>query len=385
MDILSREELRTLLDRPPTACVSLFLPTQGAEPASQQGLIRLENLIRQAEERLLARGLAPAPARALLAPALRLLGDRPFWSRERPGVAIFVAPELFRVYSLPLPVDELVVVDYRFHVTPLLPLLGGDGVFYLLSIGLKGARLMRGSRFGLSPVELRDVPASLPEALKYDDFAKQSQLHSSGPGRGAAGAVFHGQGAYDGRAAKEEILRYFQQIDRGVRHALRDEHAPLVLAGVAYLLPIYRAANGYAHLVEPGIASNPDDLTPAELHARAWAIVAPGFERERSEVLARYQQLSAARPALATSYMRAIVAAAQLGRVEHLLVAAGARQWGYFEPESGLLTLHDAAEPRDQELVDFAAAQTILHHGMVYTLPPAEIPGNAALAAILRY
>ena len=34
---------------------------------------------------------------------------------------------------------------------------------------------------------------------------------------------------------KDELLRYFQHIDRGLHALLREETAPLVLAGVEYL------------------------------------------------------------------------------------------------------------------------------------------------------
>ncbi|HET9222061.1 MAG TPA: hypothetical protein VFO07_06135, partial [Roseiflexaceae bacterium] len=208
--------------------------------------------------------------------------DRSFWEHQSNGLAIFATPALFRVYWLPLAFEELLVVDERLHVGPLLPLFTGDGQFYVLALSLKGVRLLQGTHYSVRPIALSDVPTSLQDALKYDEFSKQAQFHPGVPGRGGArGVIFHGHGARDERVAKEEILRYFQLVDHGVRTALHEERAPLLLAGVVYLLPIYRAANHYAQLVDEGILANPDDLQPADLHARAWAIVAPRFARER--------------------------------------------------------------------------------------------------------
>ena len=68
-----------------------------------------------------------------------------------------------------------------------------------------------------------------------------------------------------------------QQVDHAVRQALSNGSAPLLLAGIAYLLPIYREANTYPQLIEEDITVNPDDLPLNELHAQAWAIVAPRF------------------------------------------------------------------------------------------------------------
>jgi hypothetical protein len=385
MDTLSREELRVLIEQPLGSCVSLFLPIQRAEPA-RRNPIRLERLLSQAEARLIERDLSPAAAQALLAPARQLLEDMEFWQHQSDGLAIFAAPQIFRIYRLPLAFEELLVVDERLHVTPLLPLFSGDGQFYILTLGQKRVRLLQGTHYTTRPIALPDVPTSLKDALKYDEFAKQPQLHAGIPGRGGArGAIFHGQGARDDRVAKEEVLRYFQQVDHGVRTALHAEHAPLLLAGVTYLLPIYHAANSYPHLIEEGISANPDDLRPEELHARAWAIVAPRFALAREAAAERYRQLLGAHPPLASSYVRAIVPAAYAGRVETLFVANGQRQWGSFDPDSGVLTLHDAAEPHDSELFDLAVIQAILHGGTIYAVAPEQMPEPAPLAAIFRY
>lgn len=386
IDTLSHDELRSLIAQPAGSYVSLFLPIQRIEPARRQNPIRLENLLRQAETRLLTCGMSLAAAQALLAPAWQLIKDRSFWVHQSDGLAIFVGPDLFRSYRLPLAFEELVVVDERPHIAPLLSLLQDDGPFYLLALSLDGVQMLHATHYSSSPVAVHDVPTSLQDSLKYDEFAKQPQFHPGVPGRGGErGAIFHGQGALDDQLAKEEILRYFQQVNRGVCAALRDEHAPLLLAGVAYLLPIYRAANSYPHLLEEGILHNPDDLHSEELHARAWALTAPHFAQARGVATERYRLLADTQPTQASSYLRAIVPAAYEGRIATLFVATGAQQWGRFDPGTGELSLHEAAEPRDSELLDAVAIQTILHGGTIYAVTPEQMPEAAPVAAIFRY
>ena len=386
MDRLTHDELRGLIAQPARACVSIFLPVERAALALRQNPVRLEHLLQQAENGLAARGLDQAAARQLLAPAYQLVGDQSFWEHQSDGLAIFMAADLFRLYRLPLAFEELVVVDEHMHVTPLLPMLSGDGQFFVLALSLEQVRLFQGTRYGIRQVALPAMPASLRESLAYDEFAKQTQFHSGIPGRGGErGAIFHGQGARDGTIVKEEILRYFQEIDHGMHGVLRDERAPLVLAGLAYLLPIYRAANTYAHLVDAGISGNPDELSPEELRARGWPIVEPRFTQALQSAADRYRQLAETRPALASSYLRAIVPAAAEGRVDTLFVAAGQRRWGSYDPGSGALVLHEAAEPRDSELIDAAATQAILHGGSVYSVAPEQMPAKEPLAAIFRY
>ena len=50
-------------------------------------------------------------------------------------------------------------------------------------------------------------------------------------------------------------------------------HAPLVLAGVDYLFPIYREANTYPHLLDKGITGSPEELTIKDLHRQSLSLV----------------------------------------------------------------------------------------------------------------
>ncbi|MFQ5350285.1 MAG: hypothetical protein ACE5EG_07580, partial [Thermoanaerobaculia bacterium] len=53
----------------------------------------------------------------------------------------------------------------------------------------------------------------------------------------------------------------------------------LAASGVDYLLPIYREVNSQPHVLEQGVAGNPDSLSAERLHNQAWAVVEPHFAR----------------------------------------------------------------------------------------------------------
>jgi len=138
MDPLLREDFESLLADHGGPCVSLFLPTYragAADAATRQGPIRLRNLLRAAQERLLGHGLLPAEVGALLAPAKDLVGDERFWQNNAGGVAIFCSADFFHAYHLPIRVKERVVVGRRFAIKPLLPLTSGGTTFYMLIPG----------------------------------------------------------------------------------------------------------------------------------------------------------------------------------------------------------------------------------------------------------
>ena len=71
--------------------------------------------------------------------------------------------------------------------------------------------------------------------------------------------------------------------------------------------------------------------------------------------------------------------------METLFVAIDQEQWGVFNPESGILHVHKEARFCDDDLLDIAATQTLLHGGAVYAVERADMPETACVAAIFRY
>jgi len=382
MSLLDKDELTALMAEHPGWCISIYMSTHRAGADTKQDPIRFKNLLREAEEKLIAAGLRTVDARTLLEPAQDLEGYSPFWRHLSDGLALFLAADMFHTHRLPFHFDELVVVNERCHVKPLLPLLTGDGQFYVLALSQNGVRLLRGTRHSVDEVELEDIPGSLAETLRYDDLGRPLQFHTRTGGSGERGAIFFGHGA-GGEEDKKNILRYFRQIDTGVREALKDKRAPLVLAGVDYLLPLYRQANGYRHLLNEGITGNPEELTAEELHEQAWAIVQPDFQKAQRDAADRYRQLAGGERA--SGDLNTIAPAAYQARVDVLFVAVGVQRWGRFDPDANHVHVRETAEPGDEDLLDFAAAHSILNGGTVYAVAPDDVPGGPALAAVFRY
>jgi hypothetical protein len=323
----------------------------------------------------------------LLRPVQQLLANRVFWQPESRGLALFLAPQVFRAYSLPFPVDELVQVTRRFHIKPLLPLISGDGHFFVLTLSQKEARLLQATRYSISEVELQGVPQGVNAALRYEDLEKKGHHYPGSQGRPAGGIsplAGHGVGIEDAtHEPHDRILRYFQQVDLGLQAFLHDQHAPLVLAGVEYLLPIYRRANTYPYLLDDGVIGNPGGLRPEELQEQAWTVIQPYFQRAQDGATAQYRQLVGT--GRATADVSAIVAAAYDGRIDTLLVAIGVHQWGIFHAESRMVEAHQEAMAGDEDLLDAAAIYTLLKRGTVYAVAPDQMPDRTKAAAILRY
>jgi hypothetical protein len=383
MDILTRNDVRTLLEEHTGPCVSIYLPMERAGKETRQNAIRFKNALSAAEERLAEYGLQEGAIEEMLKPLVNRFADNAFWQEQSDGLAIFCAPDMVQAYRLPLDFEELVLVSERFHLKPVLQLFTGNGAFYVLALSQNDVRLLRGTRYLIDEVPLpEDMPTSREEALAQDDEERQLQFRTNTPrNRGDAQApVFHGHADADERV---NLLRYFLEIDRGVQEVLKDAQAPLVLFGVDYLLPLYRERNNYPHLVEEGVTGNPDTLRPEEIHAAAWEVVQPVLERGVAADAEQYRELQSVERATGDLHMA--LPAAAYGRVESLFVPVGVRQWGQFDLTNSTVEPHDEPQRGDEDLLDLAAAHTLINSGRVHVVPPEEIPGSGLLAAVLRY
>jgi hypothetical protein len=279
--------------------------------------------------------------------------------------------------------EELAVVSDRFHVKPLIALLGSER-FYVLALSQNAVRLLYGTRHSIQEIPLPEgTPKSIAEALGLEDRPKQHQIHSGAPQTsGGRGAVQHGYvtGEEDTRT---DLLNYFHRIDSGLQPLLRDERAPLVVAGVEHLLPIYREANTYRHLMDQSLPGNPEGVRAEELRDRAVTLLEPYFLEAQQAAGGRYRQLLGT--GLASSNLTEVVPSAYLGRVDFLFVAVGVQQWGAHDPSTHTVQQHDEVEPGDDDLLDLAAVQTLLHGGTVYAVAPEEVPDNTLVAAVFRY
>jgi len=383
MKLLTREELQELTSDTGDPAVSIYLPTVRAGKEIRQNPIRLKTLLGKAERFLEEKGLEESEIDEILAPARELLPRNAFWNQQSDGLAVFLSPGFFRYYRLPAPFEELVTVTSRFHVTPLIRLLSGNGRFFLLAFSKNGVRLLEATHFSIRKIDLPGVPENMEEALGIEEPQRRIQFHTgTAGGNGRRPAIFHGQGA--GEDVENKYIRnYLRQIDRAVNRLVSGENAPLVLAAVEYLLPLYAEINTYPHLVDEGIRGNPDRLSEEELHKKAWPIIEPYFLRNRDRDAERFYHLREKK--LAAAKMDEVVPAAYYGRVEALFAAVDEHCWGTFDPESERVECSDREEAGSEDLVDFAAAHTILKGGRVYPLSPEEMPDDSPLAAIYRY
>jgi hypothetical protein len=390
MDGLSKGALRSLVEPRQGPCVTLFMPTHDAGADIQQDPIRFKNLLRKAEDRLREKGLRPPEIDAMLGEARRLLDlDRIFWRSPMAGFVLFAAPGFFKYLHVPLKVPEHIHVEGRFHTKPLLRMLSSTGRYYILALSQDEVRLLEATQYSVRQCTLKGIPKSIADALQYNELEQAPQMRVANSAPGAMQTknegVFFGQsaGIEPSDVRKDDLKEYFRQIDRGLHDALGDDNAPIVLAGVSYLLPIYREINSHPHVLPEGVAGNPELMSNDDLRAQAWPIARAYLQSAEREAVSKFQNLSGS--AKCSIDLREIVGAAHQGRVETVFVAGDRAVWGTYDSSSDEVVIEESESTENTDLLDLAAMQTFLTGGRVYVLDPDAVPGGENIAAIYRF
>ncbi|HWB14645.1 MAG TPA: hypothetical protein VG826_35810 [Pirellulales bacterium] len=383
MEPVTKQTFDALLRYRAWPCVSVYLPTHAGGFEGQAGRVRLKNLLVDAEERLVARGIRPVEARDFLASANKLVENEAFWKDQTEGLAVFASPKEIRSFYLPTTVNEISVVNSRFHIAPLVPLIEEETDHYILAVSENRVRLLKANRWQAREVTVPDLPANAREALHYDHPSDTRQFHTALLGRGTSKlGAYHGSGDFF-EQEKSELLEYFRVVDRAIRPVLRSERVPLVFVGVDYLFPIFQQANSYPHLSESHVHGNPDIWTDRELHEKALERIAPQFASPRYEALARYSNLAG--DGWRSDDLQVILRAAHQGQVDTLLVDVERPVWGNWDENQRRLRLDDPRRDDSDDMVDLAVVQALTHKGSVYSVPGTALWPGKHCQAIFRY
>ena len=160
---------------------------------------------------------------------------------------------------------------------------------------------------------------------------------------------------------------------------LKDQSIPLVLCGVDYELSMYQGINTYGTLVHDGVQGSPESLKGGEMHKRGLEVAHEHAKAPMKKALAVYEKLGGSERVSSSS--EEILKAASQGRVAYLFLAEGARYDGRFDDG----TMEVSNDGLTEDLLNLAALRTIAYGGEVFVTVPGQVPGQGAMAAILRF
>lgn len=269
------DELRELEAFGRPHCVTVYAPPAEPSGASKDspGRIVIKNLLNRAEAELLCDGVAPRDVRKTLRPARELIASKAFRPLHDEGFALFVHPELFRFYHLPAGLPQLVSVGSGFRLGPLLEVTSDNRSYLVLVLSHQHVRMFEGDRFRIRELHLRQLPTNMEQALNIDEYPNTARSRNASPASNRRRSEITHNEYSESQTDKDALSLFFRQVDASLRKFLQRKGEPVVLAGVAYLLPIYRRANTSPYLVPGGLAGNFEREKPDAIRERAWRLV----------------------------------------------------------------------------------------------------------------
>jgi len=345
-------------------CLTIFEPLRDNYSQVTKPETRIVAAIQEAARLLEEKGFDAAEREEILRPLTKVALNTE-WTGRKGSFVMFRAPGFTMTNFWPDPLASRVHFADEFLVLPLLPGLLSKRDFWLLALSIKTVRLFRGMGDGLVEVALpKGVAGSLSADEEFD------QPDHSLRGRSSAGPSVGGmKGVQFGTSSAHELQAdylhdYFKSIDRGIHAILAQDPQPLLLAGVARELAIYRTVNSYSPVLSGAVHGSTEKLAAGVLYAKAAELISAYSARAADTTLVEMEE--AGNRGLLVTDPAAVIEAASNGQIADLIVSPAAP--GFAQRE---------------DVINLAALATIRNSGKISFLTAAQ--PEAGVAAILRY
>ena len=385
MPILNKEQFESLANFDNKPCISIFIPTDraGKEVLEEEAKLRLKSEWKKVYERLKAMNLSQEKIDKLGKPVEDLIADRDFWRHQSDGLAIFLADGFFEKHTLPVNFETFSYVADHFYLKPLVPMLNRDSRFYLLALQLDKVKLYEATQYSIGEVKVDDlVPSQLEDRVGYD-YEDKDRKHKT-QNNLAGSSTVHGYSPAT-RDRKNEILRFFRAVDKGIYQILNDEKVPLVVACQDSYFPIYKEASRYKHLYQQVVPGNPeaDYDNMFELHAGALEVLEPHFRKQMDEKIEQFNELN---PERTSSSPSDILPAIYEGKVDTLFLQNREDLWGNYNENMSSVQIDEESTTANLSLMNLAAMKVVEQGGKVYLMEREFMPSKESkMNAVYRY
>lgn len=353
VDIPTRSDLDSLLKYSKPGCVSIYLQTTPLTQAAQADRIMLKNLMKRAVKQLEEQNADRTVIGPVESAIDDLIQDDQFWAHQANSLAIFATANRLRCYRLPNRLENLVEVSNRFHVKLLLRAITFPHNAFLLVLAESGVRLLE-----INSDQAHDV--QVPGMPKHPSKAE-------------------GRFGLNDRARAAKFAR---TIDAAIRPILAGHQRTLILAASEPLASAFSSLCSYAHFADNVIRSHTDTMTDTELTAAAHEVLKTLYSADIHSLAQRFGALKG--DALATSDLSTAARAATYGAIETLIVDLSAVVPGTVNSD-GQIKFADHADASSYGVTDEIMRRAMASGARVISGRAEDVPGGAALAAILRY
>lgn len=334
-------------------CYTFLLPNQrpGAPTGNHHRVLR--QMVRD------ARMQADKDEAAVL-DAVEALADAPEFLEGGPGLAVFRNQHLLECYSVPEVDQAEWFLGERFLLLPVLKAALAVRECAVLNINRKQ---MRWFEYRDGECSAKPWPEGVPAGFEEAEAVIRPPAENRSSTGSSPGAMLSVQFASNPRPEREgagaHLVHFFQLVDAGLMPALKNR--PLLLAGVAEEVALYRRVAKYSHLLEVELAGNLSHTSLAALANRTKASLEAELLAEGARTLARAQ-------GNAISDLHHVLQGAKLGKIHRLWVCADTMNW-----DAGI-----------RKRVNACVAETLFFGGDVFLVRKADL-GEGPLLALPRY
>ena len=387
MEIFNRNAFINLSKKKGNPFISIYSPTsRQSSEGYKKDQIHFKNQLQEVAIKLdKAHNIENKEIKNLLSPAYELLDDQIFWQNNSDMLACFISSEGMEIIKVPIDLEDgQNFIGKKPLLLPMIPELSDDGHYYILLLNLDKILLYEATRNSVQEIILDPEEVAVSFTAEEEEDENQKNLQGQG-GSGKAGVMYHGHDGGSDEDKKVTILNYFHRMTNMLEPKLNHNPLPLILAGVDYLIPIFKEATKYNHLLDGHVSGAYSERDMMTLHQKSWEVVAPFFEKERVKRKEAFNQKAADGLAISNDELK-IIKAALTGGIDTLLVNANHKHlFGTYDPEKHQISVSEEQENAGHCLIDEAAARTVEYKGKVYMVEEENMPEEAQVAAILRY
>ncbi len=234
---------------------------------------------------------------------------------------------------------------------------------------------------------MKDAPKSVEDMKVDHDPRTKLQIKIANPISSSSlvyNATSQGQGV-ENDFDVNQLNRYFRAIDESLDRYKKKDNIPLILAGVEYLIPIFKDISKYPNIVDEYIKGNPEILYGEDLHRESWKIMEPKFIKIQELAEAKYNQYKGQKNKLYANSLESIIPKAYNGQVETLFIDKDANKWGQHDLEKNQVKIFNDKKFEAEDLIGYASLLTTSRGGTVFAVDKEKVPDGKEVAAVLRY
>jgi hypothetical protein len=353
--------LKELKDTVSENCVTIMLNTHRTSPDNKKDSLTLKNLIKEAEERLLADEEKKEAQQ--LVKHLRDLEVKIDHNHNLESLALFVNEDIAKYTRLPISVKDRVVVDRTFATRELIRALHEETNYYVLLISQQKSRLIE----AFNGKVIREIDEPFP--------IENSQLYSTNKAE-----------ASDAKRQRNLLAEFFNRVDKEVNEVRKTNPLPvLICTDQSNYHEYLKIADQKQSFFDTYLNKNRLDEKAHHIVAEAWKVVK---DYNTGQNNARKTDLEkAVGEGNFLSNVNDIRRALLEGRIQTLFVEQGVFQPGIMSGESIIIVPEEDRSKKEvvDDIYDELIEMNLNYGGNTVFLPKGNLKDFNGFGAITRY